>query len=431
MRKMTSKDAMAALAIKALNIIKTELILALPYMARAFDALPFVPDLRTRTMGTDSVSIRFNPRYVVETFRDRDDILKRCYLQMVMHCIFCHMFRMGLYEDKKLYGLCSDISAESVIDGINNPGIYRLSSAFRDEAYDMLSKETEVLTADKLYGYFINNPRDYAYEDALAHEFSLDDHSFWEMPENKKSMAPGSENEKKWQNKAKSTKSDLVHSDEAGADQGSLSRMLRATYETLTDYRKLLEKYAIIREEMKIAPDTFDYGMYSYGLSLYGNMPLIEENEYCEQKAVEDLVIAIDTSASCQGHLVQRFLNETSGILMKSESFFKHTNIVIIECDNQIQKTTELDEPKKIMDYAKGFEIKGGYGTDFRPVFDYVEDLRRAGKLRSLRGLMYFTDGYGHYPIKPTTYETSFVLWKEGAYSEGKIPSWANILYFK
>ena len=75
-----------------------------------------------------------------------------------------------------------------------------------------------------------------------------------------------------------------------------------------------------------------------YGLQHYGNMPLIEENEFREAKKIEELVIAIDTSASCKEKLVQQFLNETGAILKHQESFFHKVHIRIIECDNQIQK---------------------------------------------------------------------------------------------
>ena len=45
------------------------------------------------------------------------------------------------------------------------------------------------------------------------------------------------------------------------------------------DYREFLRKFSVIREEPEVDTDTFDYIFYSYGLSLYGNMPLIEPQE--------------------------------------------------------------------------------------------------------------------------------------------------------
>lgn len=47
---------------------------------------------------------------------------------------------------------------------------------------------------------------------------------------------------------------------------------------------------------MHIDPDEFDYNFYTYGLSHYGNMPLIEPVEQREVRRIQDFVIVIDTS---------------------------------------------------------------------------------------------------------------------------------------
>ena len=70
-------------------------------------------------------------------------------------------------------------------------------------------------------------------------------------------------------------------------------------------------KFAVLKEEVYVDEDSFDYAFYTYGLSLYGNMPLVEPLEYKEQHKIEDFVIVIDTSMSCSGELVKRFLEET------------------------------------------------------------------------------------------------------------------------
>ena len=66
-----------------------------------------------------------------------------------------------------------------------------------------------------------------------------------------------------------------------------------------------LRKFAVLKEEVTVDDDSFDYVFYSYGLRLYGNMPLIEPQEWKEVKKVEDFAIVIDTSMSCSGDLVK------------------------------------------------------------------------------------------------------------------------------
>ena len=59
------------------------------------------------------------------------------------------------------------------------------------------------------------------------------------------------------------------------------------------------------------------------------------------------------------------------------------------------------------------FELKGGGGTDFRPVFSHVEELGEQGELRGSKGLLYFTDGKGRYPKKRPDYDVAFLFMQE------------------
>ena len=70
------------------------------------------------------------------------------------------------------------------------------------------------------------------------------------------------------------------------------------------------------------------------------------------------------------------------------------------------------------------FKLRGGKGTDFRPVFRYIDDLMKEGKLKNLRGLMYFTDGRGIYPEKRPPYDTAFVFCDD-SYDDRDVPPWA------
>ena len=71
--------------------------------------------------------------------------------------------------------------------------------------------------------------------------------------------------------------------------------------------------------------------------------------------------------------------------------------------------------------------IRGRGGTDFTPVFRYVEELRRRKELKDLRALLYFTDGDGVYPREPTDYETAFVFLRRSDKMD-YVPRWATRL---
>ena len=474
---------------RVLDASRTELYMDMRFMGAALSALSFDMDFSTTTVGTDAVSIRFNPTYVLRLFVEEPGKLNRTYVHMLLHCIFRHMYTSKKYSDIRLYDLCADIVVESILDGMDYQCIYRVSSDYRDRWYALLEKELKVLTVERLYRFFSTEQQlDEPQYEKLEREFKLDDHSFWQrlrdeksdddegddkekppMDENQDSPSDSGNNEdegnedegkgggnaplgnnknsrhkyinphrlsqieskeKDWDKEAKCLQTEIETIGKNQSDKlGKLSWILKFQNTSRTDYREFLKHFMVLREEGGIDPDSFDYGMYSFGLDFYGDMPLIEENEFREVKKIQELVIAIDTSASCKDELVQLFLNETAGVLLSRDSFFQKINILIIECDIRVQKTIKITSPGEMERYSEGIHVEGGFGTDFRPVFEKVEELKKEGFFENLKGLMYFTDGYGTFPDKPTDYDTAFVFAKDLDYEDENVPDWALKLY--
>ena len=235
---------------------------------------------------------------------------------------------------------------------------------------------------------------------------------------------------KEWEDISKRTEQEIEHSSkEKQEEQGSLAWFLRLEQKKYTDFRDFLRRLSVDREEMEVDLDSFDYGYYYYGLEQYGNMPLIEENEYREGRKLQELVIAIDTSHSTKGEMVKGFLEETAGILKQKDAFFQKVKVHILECDDELRKDICLENIEDLEQYSKNFAVKGGYGTDFRPVFRYVSDLQKRGELKNLKGLMYFTDGKGRYPKEAPPYVTAFVFPKGEDIDDDNVPFWAVKLY--
>ena len=191
------------------------------------------------------------------------------------------------------------------------------------------------------------------------------------------------------------------------------------------DYRRFLKRFAVPREEVELDAESFDYIFYHYGMEHYGNMPLVEPLEYKEGHKLEELVIAIDTSGSCSRELVQRFLEETYSMLSETENFFRKMKVFIIQCDCYIQDVAKIASREDWKAYRDQIRIQGRGGTDFRPVFRYVEELRKKKEIRDLRALIYFTDGDGIYPREKPDYETAIVFLKEESLKQQMLPDWA------
>ena len=69
-------------------------------------------------------------------------------------------------------------------------------------------------------------------------------------------------------------------------------------------------------------------------------------------------------------------------------------------------------------------KLKGSGATDFTPVFDYVEKLKAENEFTKLKGLIYFTDGFGIFPEKVPDYEVLFAFLYEDI-SRPRVPGWA------
>ena len=69
-------------------------------------------------------------------------------------------------------------------------------------------------------------------------------------------------------------------------------------------------------------------------------------------------------------------------------------------------------------------KILGLGGTDFRPVFRYVNQLKKDKELTNLKGLIYFTDGDGVFPNKKPDYDVAFVF-VDDDFNNTSVPAWA------
>ena len=180
----------------------------------------------------------------------------------------------------------------------------------------------------------------------------------------------------------------------------------------------------VSEESLHISDEEFDYIYYTYGLSTYGNMPLVEPLEYADVSKIKEFVIAIDTSSSCKGELVEAFLRRTVSIISDADNFFNQYNVHIIQCDSEVRSDVTVRNNEELEAYIASAKLTGFGSTDFRPVFSYVDDLIENSVFCNLRGLIYFTDGYGVYPSSMPDYDTAFVFLKDDGQAP-EVPDWA------
>lgn len=400
---------------------RNELYLNMHFLDVALSSLAFVPDQGCMPAGTDGTCLYFAPEPLARMYRRGRERINRLYLHSLVHCLFHHVFQKK-QRDEDIWNVACDLAAEYVIDGLYLKCVHLPQNTYRKEWYQRLREDGKTITAEYLYRKLVVMDLSEYEWNRLKKEFYVDDHGKWE---DARRQDKNQEREKHWDEVRDKMQTEMeTFSKEASDDQKSLTDMLQVENRKRYDYREFLRKFSVLKEEMKVDMDSFDYIFYNYGMNLYGNMPLIEHLETKEEQKVEEFIIAIDTSMSCKGELVQKFLEETYSILSESESFSRKINVHIIQCDDKIQEDKVIRSKEEMKEYMEHFVVRGQGGTDFRPVFSYVEELKLQKQFFKLRGLIYFTDGYGVFPARKPEYDTAFVFMKED-YRDVDVPPWA------
>jgi len=477
-------DAWTVLGEKILTAAKTELFMSMRYLYLALNSLDFVRNQKTFFVGCDGENIYYNPLLLSEKYKYNPTLINRAYLHMVLHCIFRHIYAANKISTEQLWDISCDIAIEYLIDNMEYSSVRQLIPDVRENVYMTLAKEYPVVSAENVYGYLEKQDDKTLLKLSVA--FLVDDHSFWyskkkqktedknqdnkdnkdnndnkdnkdnqdnkddkdnnnnkdnsnkdnngnkdnednkDDKDNKDSSNNNSkQNDDKWKDISEKMQTELsTYQSSIGDEHHYLSKYLTLSNSEKMSYKEFLKKFAVSKETMQVDMDAFDYGFYNFGMQMYGNMPLIEELEYKEEQRIEDFVIVLDTSGSCSGQLIKKFLEETYAILLEQESFFNKINLHIIQCDNEIQSDICIHSRKELDEYKANFEVKGFGGTDFRPAFEYVNSLIEKKQFNRLNGMLYFTDGNGIYPTKKPPYQVAFIF-VETKGELKQVPPWA------
>ena len=447
------------LAREVLDLARSTLLVHLRFLDLALSR--FTPVSYPGTLATDGQKLFYDVYYLLNAYRQEQNRPVRDYLHMVLHCVFHHLFT-GPGIDRRCWDLACDIAVEAAIRDLDLPCAACRRDRAQEETLAALAEQVRPLTAEKLYRHLLDQNLRPDQIAQLRQPFLADDHRAWYLPVKGGSSAGGEgqepppeggipardkrgrggssarrkqdprsgteerkELEKAWKEISRRIQVDLeTASRRHGLDAGSLVQSLRPVTREHYDYADFLRRYMSLGEVVQVNNDEFDYIFYTYGLSLYGNMPLVEPLEYKEVRRIREFVVAIDTSGSVSGDLVQRFVTKTYNILRQQENFFTKINLHIIQCDAQIQEDAHITCQRDFEDYLAHMELHGFGGTDFRPVFQYVDQLIRDGAFTNLRGMIYFTDGAGIFPERKPDYDAAFVfVGDEGL--DPDVPVWA------
>lgn len=476
-----------ALARRALEACRNQLFFENRFLEQALFRLKW-EEGGAVYFGSDGGCLYYSADYILKRYMQEPKQLMMDYLHTVMHCLYQHPFFVP-QEQREYWDVAADIAVECILEEMAAEDIPLFDTPqgqARRNTIKRIQDKINAMSAQKIFVFLLRNmPSD---KDFLAFFgmsfaelcalFRRDEHRLWYAD---KSTEESSTQQGGMQSKENSTEQGEIQSKESSAEKddiqskghrirtddrrigrsqkqiqqvwkgvaeqmlmdlqsfsrhtrGDLSGNMVKTLQKLTrenfDYSTFLLKFAArLEERMQTDMDEFDYVFYTYGLRLDKRMPLIEPLEYKDKYLLREFVIAIDTSGSCEGELVEKFLTKTYNILRQTESFTSKVNIHLIQCDAVIQEDVTIQSQQDLEEYIAHFTLKGFGGTDFRPVFEHIERMMESGAIQRLEGLLYFTDGYGIFPAKPPKYKTAFVFLDQE--ENVKVPAWAMKVYIE
>ncbi|MEW6048633.1 MAG: VWA-like domain-containing protein [Bacillota bacterium] len=323
------------------------------------------------TAATDGRRLLYRPAWV-ERLAAAEGVgaVEAVVAHEVLHCALGHLWRRGS-RDRLKWGVAIDLEANALL---REAGFALPSRAVYDPAFAGLA-------AEEIYARL---------PEPLPEPQPWGDHSPGDLPEE-----PSGEVWERWR--------EMVAAALAACRPGDLpagiEARLRAALAPRVSWRDLLARH--------LSPAGFDYtwpppdprflhvGLYLPG---FGG------------EAVEEAVVALDTSGSVTEGELSQFLAEVRA-LWAEDVMVLH----VVDCDaaTYAWRTFARGEP------LPDFPVRGRGGTDFRPVF---EEVCRRGIQPSC--LVFLTDGEGRYPEEAPPYPVLWVLVPRG---QGR-PPWGTVV---
>jgi len=203
---------------------------------------------------------------------------------------------------------------------------------------------------------------------------------------------------RKWQQKWKSK---VAEAATRAKQQGQLPAGIERIVDMILGPSKLNWKQQLLKFIQEFIPHDYTY--------LKPSKQSLTTGIYLPSTRKEQLevVVGVDTSGSISNQELKEFLREVIAIAKS----YDQVKMWVIPCDAEVQDVYPVQNGG-IQQIAK-IKMKGGGGTDFRPVFKYIDE-----NIRNCKILIYLTDGYGDFPGQPPRYHTIWVVSKDGLESE-------------
>ena len=386
---------------------RTRLILDKPFLGALVLRLPMNPAKPDwcKTTATDARAFYYNPEYIGSLTLDQTQFMLA---HEALHCALSHFARRQHRVIHK-WDLACDYAINPLLidDGLKPPPNALVMPMYKgmtaEEIYPLIDDNDESETLDK-HAYDQDNQSRGSNTGRTEKDLERQQQEPQQQDQGEQGNQGGERSAKpedggaadepqplnpdeqetlsvQWQQRMAGAAQQAM---QAGKLGGELARMIDHLLQPQLPWRMLLARYmtAVSRDD------------YSY------SRPSRREGDYVLpslRSRQTDLVVAVDTSGSIKDSEIQEFIEEIDALKGQVRA-----RVTLLPCDAALCEGAPFRfEPWE--QFSRPDEIKGGGGTSFVPVFQWVE---KEGIQPDL--LLYFTDADGEFPKQEPHYP---VIW--------------------
>lgn len=358
---------------------RNQLVMRYPFWSFITLGLTMTPEPGLGTMATDGKRLFFDPHYV-------DGLTLEETLGVIAHesghSGLLHPFRMKNYHNKAKCNMAMDMVVNLILrkDGIVLPGRpVSFEQMFAGECGYLHDTKWDGMSWEEVYAKMPEPP-------------SGKGGGGKEKGKGGKSLQPSDirENdsvEDETEAKVRVEQAAVI-AKQRGKLPAGIGELIEGLLEVKVDWKDVVR--AKVRSRSR---DDYDARRH--------NRRLVQNDIYypgLHSERVGEMVIAIDTSGSTMGDR-QKFFTEMVAIAEE----LRPTKLTVVFCDAAVAAVNEYSPGEYDLLRSSKVEFKGGGGTSFVPVFEWV-----AKELREPELLVYFTDMWGDFPSQAPPYD---VIW--------------------
>lgn len=335
---------------------RLNLILDEPWFGTLLMQLRVAEDATRKTMSTNGRRLLYNPDYVASL---DDAYLKSVLAHEVLHCALLHPFRLGSRE-LSLFNTAADYAINNFLDSFNRQMVaaghpapfplhpdwyldHRFDGLSAEQIYDQLRSE-EPPPEPKPQGGQSPSPSGPGKQPSPSTNPG-------EVEAPTPDPAAAGQLEAEW-------KCAVKQASEAARIQGRLptqfARQLKELLEPAVNWRDILRNFLT-------ALSTDDYSWSRPNRRYSGSRVVLPS---LHSPKLGRVAIAIDTSGSIGEKELALFCAEINSVFFDC----RPSQLILLQCDARLHEYRVIEPLEDI-----SVELKGGGGTDFRPVFEALD----------------------------------------------------------